>query len=208
MANKIILKKSAVPAKVPTSGDLEYGELAINYADGKLYYKNTSNIVSVLNEGTGGSSGWVKKTSTYTAAVGDSIVADTSGGSFAITLPSSPSVGDSVTIADGDDWYTSNLTVNRNSSTIEGLSEDFVLDIKGIVVDFIYDGTTWEVFALGGSSTSARGAGGDQVFFENGTSVSTSYNITNGMNAMSAGPITIMDGASVSVPTGSTWTIV
>ena len=57
MANKIILKKSSVPTKVPLSSDLEYGELALNYADGKLYYKNTSNIVTPLNEG--GSSGTV-----------------------------------------------------------------------------------------------------------------------------------------------------
>jgi len=53
MANKIILKKSSVPSKIPLSSDLEYGELALNYADGKLYYKNTSNIVSALNEGGG-----------------------------------------------------------------------------------------------------------------------------------------------------------
>lgn len=52
MTNKIILKKSAVPSKVPLSADLEYGELAINYADGVLYYKNTSNIVSSFSGGS------------------------------------------------------------------------------------------------------------------------------------------------------------
>ena len=45
MANKIILKKSSVVAKVPLTTDLEYGELAINYADGKLYYKTSSNTI-------------------------------------------------------------------------------------------------------------------------------------------------------------------
>lgn len=39
MANNIILKKSSVAAKVPLIGDLQYGELALNYADGKLYFK-------------------------------------------------------------------------------------------------------------------------------------------------------------------------
>lgn len=52
MASKIVLKKSAVPAKIPNSSDLEYGELAINYADGKLYYKNTSNVVHSFTEGS------------------------------------------------------------------------------------------------------------------------------------------------------------
>jgi hypothetical protein len=45
MSNKIILKKSSVGAKVPVVGDLEYGELALNYADGKLYFKNSSNTI-------------------------------------------------------------------------------------------------------------------------------------------------------------------
>jgi hypothetical protein len=45
MANKIILKKSSVSNKVPLSTDLEYGELALNYSDGKLYFKNASNNI-------------------------------------------------------------------------------------------------------------------------------------------------------------------
>lgn len=47
--SKIILKKSSVAAKVPVPGDLEYGELAINYTDGVLYYKNSDTTVQVLN---------------------------------------------------------------------------------------------------------------------------------------------------------------
>ncbi len=45
MANKVLLKKSSVGARVPVVGDLEYGELAINYTDGKLYYKTASNTI-------------------------------------------------------------------------------------------------------------------------------------------------------------------
>lgn len=43
MANVIKLKRSGTGSNIPTS--LEHGELAINYADGKLYYKNSSNNV-------------------------------------------------------------------------------------------------------------------------------------------------------------------
>jgi hypothetical protein len=46
MSNQIILKKSSVGAKVPATTDLAYGELALNYADGKLYFKNSSNVIS------------------------------------------------------------------------------------------------------------------------------------------------------------------
>ena len=34
MANTILLKKSATPGAVPTTGDLAYGELALNVYDG------------------------------------------------------------------------------------------------------------------------------------------------------------------------------
>jgi hypothetical protein len=44
-ANKILLKKSSVAAKVPLITDLEYGEVALNYTDGKLYFKNASNVI-------------------------------------------------------------------------------------------------------------------------------------------------------------------
>lgn len=46
------------------------------------------------------------------------------------------------------------------------------------------------------------------VFYENSQTVTADYTITAGKNAMSAGPITINTGVTVTVPTGSVWTIV
>jgi hypothetical protein len=48
MSTSIRLKKSAIPGRAPGSGDLEYGELAINYADGVIYFKNTSNTIQSI----------------------------------------------------------------------------------------------------------------------------------------------------------------
>ena len=45
MASNIKLKKSSVPGRVPNTGDLDYGEVAINFADGRLYYKTANNTV-------------------------------------------------------------------------------------------------------------------------------------------------------------------
>lgn len=53
MATVIKPKRSTVLAAVPSSGDLEVGEIAINLADGKMYSKNTSN--TVLEVGGAGS---------------------------------------------------------------------------------------------------------------------------------------------------------
>jgi len=44
--------------------------------------------------------------------------------------------------------------------------------------------------------------------YEHEHTIDANYSITSGSNAMSAGPITISSGISVTVPTGSTWTIV
>ena len=48
MTTSIKLKKSSVAGKSPLAGDLDYGELAINYQDGKLYYKDASNAIEAF----------------------------------------------------------------------------------------------------------------------------------------------------------------
>jgi len=57
---------------------------------------------------------------------------------------------------------------------------------------------------LGGGAT---GGGGDQVFVENGQTVTTDYTITTDFNAMSTGPITINAGVTVTVPSNSNWVV-
>lgn len=51
MSTKIILKKSSVSGRIPDSGDLQYGELALNYADGTIYYKASDNVVRSISAG-------------------------------------------------------------------------------------------------------------------------------------------------------------
>lgn len=67
-----------------------------------------------------------------------------------------------------------------------------------------YDGSEWGAIGGGGG---ASGAGGDAVFYENGQTVTTSYTLTAGNNAMSTGPITVNSGVTVTVPTGSRWLV-
>jgi hypothetical protein len=49
MASKIVLKKSSVASKVPLVADLDYGEVALNYQDGKLYFKTATNTIEYFN---------------------------------------------------------------------------------------------------------------------------------------------------------------
>jgi hypothetical protein len=65
-----------------------------------------------------------------------------------------------------------------------------------------YNGSAW------GGVGGATGGGNDRVFWENGQTVTTSYTISDGTNAMSAGPITINSGVTVTVGAGEVWTVV
>jgi hypothetical protein len=66
-----------------------------------------------------------------------------------------------------------------------------------------YNGTAWG--KIGGGAT---GGGSDDVFIENGQTVTTNYTLTAGKNAVSAGPITVNSGITVTVPSGASWSIV
>ena len=54
----------------------------------------------------------------------------------------------------------------------------------------------------------ARGAGNDRVFYENDLMITGDYTITSSKNAVTGGPISIATGVTVTVPTGSVWTVV
>jgi hypothetical protein len=64
------------------------------------------------------------------------------------------------------------------------------------------NGTTWTSSVPSGSNITTQG------LYENSKTISTNYTLTSGNNAMSAGPIIVDSGASVTVPAGSVWTVV
>jgi hypothetical protein len=111
---------------------------------------------------TGAAAPWTRVTSNYTATSNQQIIADTSTGAFTITLPGTPATGNVVRITDGYDWSANNLTLDRNGSTIETASENLVLNLKGVTVELIYDGGTWQVTATVGGvgATGLTGATG------------------------------------------------
>jgi hypothetical protein len=59
--------------------------------------------------------------------------------------------------------------------------------------------------AVGGGAT---GGGSDTWAVEHDNTITTSYTISTGKNVISAGPLTVNNNATVTVPSGSTWTIV
>ena len=66
-----------------------------------------------------------------------------------------------------------------------------------------YNGSAWG--SIGGG---AAGGGTDAIFYNNGQTVTTDYTIPTNYNAGTFGPISINSGITVTVPSGSTWSIV
>ena len=65
-----------------------------------------------------------------------------------------------------------------------------------------YDGTSWRVL------TTVGGDGSNPIMFENDSTITVSYSIRSGRNAISAGPITIANNITITVPNGSSWAII
>lgn len=64
------------------------------------------------------------------------------------------------------------------------------------------------ILGSGDLSIYPTGGGSDEIFWENDTTITTSYSITSGKNAMTAGNITINNGVTITIPDGSRWVIV
>ena len=80
---------------------------------------------------------WAVKTGTYTAVSKDQLIAN-SGSNFTITLPASPSAGDTVVVKNVG---AGTVTIGRNGSNIEGSAQDGTLaSTKAMQVVYV-DGT-------------------------------------------------------------------
>ena len=69
-------------------------------------------------------------------------------------------------------------------------------------------GATGATGLTGATGAMPMGGGTDKIFYENDITMTTDYTITSGKNAMSAGPITVNPGVVLTIPAGSTYTIV
>ena len=71
------------------------------------------------------------------------------------------------------------------------------------------NGTNGATGATGATGIGAIGGSGtNEVFFLNDQAVTASYSIPSTKNAMTAGPITVNAGVTVTIPSGSVWTVV
>ena len=100
------------------------------------------------------------------------------------------------TAATGQANMPAGTTAQRTGSPVAG-----ALRFNSTDVSFEgYDGTEWG--SIGGGGGASEG-----IFYENDQSLSTNYTIVATKNAMTAGPITINDGVTVTIETGGRWVV-
>ena len=143
-------------------------------------------------------SAWVAESSaTARTSLGLGTIATQNSNSVSITGGSITGITD-LAVADGgtgaSSFTANNVLLGNGTAAFQTVAPG----TSGNVLTS--NGTTW-------TSAAAPGAI-DDVFYENSTTVTLDYTITSGKNAMSAGPITIGSGVTVTVPSGSTWTVV
>ena len=121
-------------------------------------------VIEIVERGPVGPTGpqpdinYTVVSSNTTLQAADLIAADTSGGSFTLTLPLNPSNGDAVDIFDFSDTFdTNNLTIARNGTKIEGIEENLVCNVEGAYFTMIYTGATrgWQILPRYGTSGGA-----------------------------------------------------
>lgn len=102
----------------------------------------------------------------------------------------------------GSEWEVGIGTYTSSGTT---LSRDTILasSNSGSAVNF--SAGTKDVWC---DYPAKRAIVGGEGYIENAATVNTSSTINTGNNAISGGPVTIASGASVTVPSGSNWTIV
>jgi len=79
------------------------------------------------------------KTAGFTAVAGNGYFVNTTSGAITVTLPLSPTAGDTVGIADYANTADTNaITIGRNGSNIQGLASDFFITTEGGTIILTY----------------------------------------------------------------------
>lgn len=191
-ATPIILYHSVTAAAVPSAGNLAVGELAINVTDSKVYTKDNGGAVIKVVGTLGG------QDANTVAITGGNINGTIIGNSTAAaaTVTTLTATADSSFTSTGAVKLPVGTTGQQPGSPTAGMIR-FNSDTPGFEG---YNGTAWA--SVGGGNSTNKG------FWENAITISGNYSVTSGYNAMTAGPITIGSGSSITVPAGSRWVVV
>lgn len=101
------------------------------------------------------------KTTTYTAAAGDLVLANATSAGFTVSLPASPAAGDAVAVKKTDTSANVVTVVGSGGTTIDGDPNATIVSHNAGGI-FTFDGSGWQVTAVSAASASS-GIGGSSV---------------------------------------------
>ena len=218
MSNTLLIKRSNAPGSVPSSANLALGEIALNYTDGNLFYKNNSGVVTVL-----ASNQFVSVSGNIT---GNNVLATTiisaggnvTGGNIntagVVTATGNVSGGNIST--GGIVSATGNITSAGNISASYFLGNGAFLTGLSVSTSEIANGTSnIRIATANGNATVAiAGLDNSQLFtkgslftagpFSTPKTVNNQSLVTDDVNAFMFGNVTIGNTGNVYVPSTST----
>ena len=126
-------------------------------------------------------------------------------------------IGTATTLSQDNIFTTGIVTASGGVDAI-GIMSAGISQATGIITALNFIGTGNTVLynqatstvdiSIAGGGGGAVGAGTDKVFYENDQTVTQSYSISAGKNAMAAGPLAVASGQTITIPSGSELTIV
>ncbi len=143
------------------------------------------------------------------------------------TVSTDPTMGGDISGPASNAQIAANAVTSNEiaNNAVTGAKIAMTSDAQGDVL--FYGGTDYERLAAGTSgyflktlgsgadpawaevpAGAPTGAGAEKVFYENENSVDTDYTLTTNYNAVSAGPVTVASGVTVTIPAGQAWVIV
>ena len=130
------------------------------------------------------------------------------------TTTGSLKVGTATTLSQ-DNIFTTGIVTAQSGFNV-GIMSAGITQTTGVItaINFVGTGNTVKYNASSAtidvaiSGGGAVGTGTDQIFYESDQTVTQSYSISAGKNAMAAGPLAVASGQTITIPSGSELTIV
>jgi hypothetical protein len=211
----ISLYYSTTASAVPTAGNLVAGELALNTNDGKLYFKNSSNVVTLLAQSgaaspvttfSAGTTGFTPNSATSGAITLAGTLNVANGGTGATTL-----AGANIPVTNVANTFTGLQTFAGTSSNADlktsNIIETATVSATAATGTIPYDITTQSILyytsnASGNWTVNFRGSSGTSLdtIMATGESMSVSFLVTQGATAYYNSTIQV-DGTTGGVTT-------
>jgi hypothetical protein len=123
--------------RITANGGVSFGSSGTAYGTSGQFLKSNGDAAPTW--ATAGISWQSVQTSGFTAVSGSGYPCNTTSAAFTVTLPASPSAGESIVLTDyAGTWQTNNLTVNPNGNKLDGLTFNAIFSTKRQSISLVY----------------------------------------------------------------------